>query len=604
MKLTPARKQEIADFVTRKFEEHRSSSVYQNWKLLCENIRDAVDQRWRPGEQMTRTGLYIAALRAARDGFREGFVDTFGQAKPLYLYRPRRRVDPETSKSAQELMENTWDDVEGLTSWLINLDDAVDYSMGVTYTSWCRYGAEAEKPIVAANAWGDALEWSEEFDILLNQAHIQRIHPFNYRCDHRSMNPSWEGCEWEWNLPDLAGFLSDPKYDKAALGRVMERIQKGQIDGGSDTYYNQADAFGGDMPNERPVYAMEYWGSLRGITGMEGDTHEYCVTVVEGEIVRFNYNPVRGKKPWRPFTRTRLCPMPDLPIGQHILAPTLTYQRFKNLMLNLSADDVLIRQHLGLAVWPNQLKNPNDLLNPEGARGVLYMKDNASPNHVPRFFADARSGILQDAMALDDRLEQGSQMAGLPHSAMGMTGGGEQNQTATGQRLLASVSNRRSRAAILWAIETGLKPIGENVMLLTLRNRPPEDMKLTPQQHAEIWANNYWAAEDSVSWDQAEQAMALANWGQSALQQMATISPPDGSASHLVEYLKDLGRSMKLPMSRLDAYLPTGSKPQIGGPAPAGSQPPPAAAAEASPLASPMAAPAMTQEEIDAAMAA
>jgi hypothetical protein len=607
-KLDAAREAEIVEFIEGKFEEYRRSAFFQNWKLLCENIRDAVEMRWRPGEQLTRTGLYIASMNAARNGFREGFIDTFGQARPLWAYKPRAKFDMARINKVEEMMENTWEDIDGLTSWYSQLDDAIDYGMGVAYTSWCRYGAEAERPVVETQAWGDALEWKDEFNILLNQPDIARVHPFNYASDPRGGHkPGWEGCEWEWSMAAVSGFQTDPKYIRPAIAYVLKLFEEGKIDNTSQTFYNVADQQGGDKPEDK-VYAKEYWGSLKGIKGLERDVNEYAVTVCQGKVVRFNVNKIRGARVWRPFKRTRLITMNDLPIGQHILAPMLGSHRFRNLMMNLSADDLLIKQHLGLAVWPNALKNPNDLLNPEGARGVLFMRDNATVNQIPRFFTEGASGLQRDAGAFLDRVDAIDQMAGLNHSAMGMNTGGEQNQTATGQRFLASTANRRTRAALITALDTGLKPIGKDLMLLTLRNRPPEDLGLSPEEHIEIFDNNYWEASDTVSWDKAQMSMAMANFGQVALQKMAEVVPAQGGADHVVEYIKDTGKMMGVPTSWVERYFPKQLPPSIGasqvaGGSPAAPAPPPPAALEAGPMQAPMVGNAMTEEEVQGAMA-
>lgn len=605
-KLDAAREAEIVEFIEGKFDEYRRATWFQNWKLLCENIRDAVNMQWRPGEQMTRTGLYIASMRAARDGFREGFIDTFGQAKPLWAYKPRAKIDPDLINRVEETMENTWEDIDGLQAWYGQLDDAIDYGMGVAYTSWCRYGAEREKPVVDSQAYGDALDWRDEYDILLNQPDIGRIHPFNYRCDHRTGHKlAWEGCEWELSLQHLASFLGSPLYLKPAVQHVMNLLAEGKHDTGSDTFYTVADQSGGKKA-EDVVYAKEYWGALKGVKGLERDTNEYAVTVCQGKVIRFQVNKIRSARVWRPFKRTRLATMNDLPIGQHILAPMLGTHRFRNLMMNLSADDLLIKQHLGLAVWPSALKNPNDLLNPEGARGVLFMKDTATLNQVPRFFTEGASGLQRDTSAFLDRVEAIDQMAGISHQALGMTTGGEQNQTATGQRLLASTSNRRTRSALLTCLETGLKPIGKDLLLLTLRNRPPEDLGIAPDEAIQIWDNNYWEATDSVAWDKAQMSMAMANFGQMALQKMAEITTAQGGADHVVEFIKDSGKMMGIPTSYVDRYFPKGMPPAVQtAPAapPQGALPPPPAAVEAGPMQSPMTGSAMTEEEMADAMA-
>lgn len=530
---------------------------------------------------MTRTGLYIASLRAARDGFREGFAESFMQASPLFLYSPRRNVKPEVTDRVQELMENTWEDISGIQKWLMQVDDAIDYSIGVSYVHWSKIAGEVEKPVTEKQAYGDIFDWTTEMDVYLDQPEITRIHPFNYACDPRTGHDlTWEGCEWEWGLEDFVALLDNPLYEKSVLKNIIQKITEGKLSTRSNTYYNVTDRLGGHKDTKK-VYVKEYWGLMREVPGMEGDTNEYCVMVCDEQVFRINVNKIRGKSAMRPFKRTRLCPLADLPIGLHILAPTLTHQRFKNLLLNLTADDVIMRQHLGLAVWPNALKNPNDLLNPEGARGVLFMKDNASINQLPRFFADGRSGLMEDVFRLDDRIDRDAQMAGISDQTKGYNVGGGQNQTATGQRILASNASRRSRTALMWTIKTGLEPIGKDIMLLTLRNKHPDDLGMEQKDLINVWDNNYWKCEDSVMTDRAEQAMALANFSQVSLQYMAKITTEDGSANHMVGFLKDLGRAYGIPGYRLDTYLPNPTKPEVG---PANSGQPAPTTAQQAPL--------------------
>jgi hypothetical protein len=601
------RNQDIVAFIDNRFQGYLGSTFFQNWKLLCENIRDAIDQRYRPGEQMTRQGMYWAVMRAQRDGFREGFTNTFGQAKPLFVYKKRRGVEQHIADRAQELMEDVWEDIDGLTKWLLLTDDAIDFGMAVTYTHWCTYGGAYEKPIIAKEAWGDMLEWSDEYDILQNQPEFTRIHPFNYRSDWRQgWSLDWEGCEWEWSLEDVTALLGNKAFDQGAVRRLLDKMVKGQVSTSQD-FYNAADKSGGGKPEGPKVYPKEYWGDLRGVKGMERDRFEYKVITCEGEIICMAVNRLHK---YRPFKRVRLAPQNDLPIGQHILSPTLPHQRQKNLTLNLAMDDITIRQHLGLAAKRSALENPNDLVNPEGARGVLWMKANAGVNDIPRFYADQASGVLRDALEFDKTVtERDLQMAGLPQQALGLNGG-VQDGTATAARFLAQNANARSRSCIIWAVETGLKPIGKDLILLALRNRPPEDLKLSEKDLMDIWANNWWEASDVVTYDQTQQNMALANWGQVATQQMAQITGPDGTANHLVRFMKDLGAAMGIRRDKLDDYLPEGQAPQVGGkpqgaPAPRPAQPNPQMA-DRSPSQAPMTmeAPAPSPEEAENVMAA
>lgn len=600
------RNQEIVEFIDHRFNEYLNSQFFAGWKLLCENIRDAIDQQYRPGEQMTRQGMYWAVMRAQRDGFREGFTNTFGQAKPLFVYKKRRGVDQNIADRAQELMDDVWEDIDGLTKWLLLTDDAIDFGMAVAYTHWCKYAAEAEKPIVTSEAWGDMLEWRDDYDVLKNQPEFDRLHPFNYRCDFRKgFNLDWEGCEWEWSLEDVAALVGDKAYDQGAVSRLMDKMAKGQVST-SQNYYNVVDKSGGGKAEGPKVYPKEYWGDLRGVKGLERHGQEYKIITCEGEVLGMMVNRLNGRNKFRPFKRIRLAPMNDLPIGMHVLSPTLPHQRQKNLTLGLALDDITIRQHLGLAAKRGALENPNDLVNPEGARGVLWMKQTSNVNDIPRFFADQASGVLRDAMEFDKNVtERDLQMAGQPQQALGL-GGGVQDGTATAARYLAHNANARSRSCIIWAVETGLKPIGKDLILLALRNRPPEDLKLSEKELVEIWANNYWEASDVVTYDQTQASMALANWGQMAMQQMAAITPADGTANHVVRFMKDSGASMGIPRHKLDEYLPEGQAPQVGAAPPARPAQPDPRMAERTPAAAPvsMEEPVPTAEEAADVMAA
>jgi hypothetical protein len=269
--------------------------------------------------------------------------------------------------------------------------------------------------------------------------------------------------------------------------------------------------------------------------------------------------------------------MNDIPYGAHVLAATLSHQRMKNLMLNLAADDIVIRQHLGLAVWRGSLENPDRLLNPEGAREPLFMRHDAPVDRLPRFFADQSSGVLRDALQFDTGVtEKDQQVNGLPLQALGY-GGGAQGKTATEQTLLANSSSRKIRAAMINYIDTGLKPICKDMLGLLLRNKPPEDLGMSPADLAQVFANNFWEFDTSLTANLPAQASALAQWGSMAMQQMAAITPTGspGSADHIVRLLKDSGKAMGIPIVALDAYLPEGMPPQVPGPAVAPQPPQP-----------------------------
>lgn len=571
--------QEVIEYIDRCFGEYTTSHIYQNWKLLCENILDAIDQKYRPGEQLTRQGMYFAVMRAQRDGWIDGLLDLFGQAKPLFIYKPRRDVPPELVDRCQEVLADIWKDIGGLEKFMALCRDAVDYSMAIAYTKYSHHYAESEAPTVKATEWGEQLEWSEEFDVVADTPDFDRVHPFNYRCAMSGAKvPKWEGIEWEWTIGDLQGMIGDDKYNQSAVKRLIVLMQKGEIGQGTGDFYSAPKERGGEAAQGMKVYAREYWGPLSECESYRKDKCEYVVVKCEGEILRMQRNKLRiGGNTWRPIKRMRFDPMNDLPYGGHVLAATLPHQRQKNLMLNLASDDVVIRQHLGLAAWRGALENPNQLLNPEGAREPIWMRHDMGADKLPRFFADQSSGVLRDAIQFDTQVtERDMQIAGLPFQALGM-GGGAQGKTATEQTYLANGATRKVRGAVINGIETGLEPICKDLLGLLLRNNAPEDLRLSPMEQVQIFNNNFFDFETSLTTNMQAQSMALAQWGQSAMQKMSEITPASnpGSADHIVRYLKDMGKAMGLPASSVDSYLPDAApKPQATPPAGPGMAPP------------------------------
>lgn len=564
----------VVEYIEGLNSSYTSSPVYCNWQKLCDNIMDAANQQYRPGEQLTRQGMYFGVMRAQRDGWRDGGLEIFGQANPLFNYRPRRNVSPFLADRAQEVTAGIWKDIGGLLKWQSLWNDGVDYGMAIAYTKYCKYHGEYEKPVVENDVYIERLEWRDEYDELSNSPDFMRVHPYNYRCAVGGGIPEWEMLEWEWSVADLKGMIGDKTYNQAAVKRLIERMQKGEIgSGGANHYYNHAQTKFGEAAPTKRVYARELWGRLSGAEGFEGDAREWVAITCEGELLRWQHNKLRiGRTFWRPIKRIRLDPMNDLPYGGHVLAPTLPHQRMKNLMHNLAADDLVIRQHLGLVVWPGALMNLNALMNPEGAREPIFMRGDANVNQIPRFFADQSSGVVRDIIQFDTSvIEKDMAISGLPLQSLGY-GGGAQGKTATEQNYLANSSSRKMKAAIVNATESGLNPIITDMLGLYLRNNMPADLGLSPQEQFEIFQNNFFDFESTLMINMGAQSQALATWGNVAMQKMSEITPlaSPGSADHVVQYLKDMGKAMGLSSVMMDTYLPSAPPVQI----PQGQQPP------------------------------
>lgn len=581
---------DIISYCKYQVDSYYRSQVFQNWKMQSEAIVDAVEQRWRTNEQVTRSGFYLAALRAEYDGLKEGAVNIFAKANPLFIFRKKPGFEQSTADKIQQHVGDEWDTMDGLEKFLEITDDTWTHGVGISYTKWSTVHGYGQFPVVVPQVWGGTMiDWQEGYNVISSGPDLERIHPMNWAGDYRkNRGLTWESCMREWRVSDFQCLKGDPRYLQEGVEASITTMREGKQ--GNDPNFFHPFEQGGNASRTSTAIVYEYWGDLTGVKGFEDDPHEYVVMWTEDRLLRFNHNPIYiGGERFRPFNRTRSNPLNNFPMGRSILGPNLTHQKLMNLMVNLMTDDQLIRQHLGIAVWADAMENTNDLTNPEGARGFVWMKNNSSQNQIPRFIGEGQSGIIRDGMDFMDRfIMTDMQKSGLNNTSQGLKEGA-QNGTATAAQLQASMGNRKIQAAYTQVCRTGLRPIAKHITLLTLRNRQMQDLQqFSNEEQLAILAGNSWDIHDSITQDPYQEAMNKAEFYNMAKDVIMQITSANGDASHVVEMLRDIARDKGIKPDDFNRYFPLAKPPQVGQPpAPGGALP-----AQATPNAKPPMAPA------------
>lgn len=561
---------DIIGFCKSQIDDYYRSEVFQGWRAQGEAIGDAVEQRWRTGQQVTRSGFYLAALRAEYDGLKEGAVNVLSKANPLFIYRKQPRGDQSVADQIQAHVNQEWDTMDGLEKFLEITDDTWIWGAGISYTKWQTLEGYGQFPVVVPSAFGDMIDWQEGWQAVSSGPELERIHPMNWAGEYvKNRGLSWEACLREWEVCDLQRLKGDQRYLQPGIEKVLQNLREGKSTRDSNYYHPFRSNEGGMPRGVAKVVAYEYWGTLTGVKGFEDDPHEYVVIWADDQLLRFNHNPIFiGGERFRPFVRTRSNPFNNFPMGRSILGPNLTHQALMNLMVNLSVDDIIIRQHLGLAVWADAMENPNDLMNPEGARGFVWMKNTAGPNMFPRFIGEGQSGILRDSMDFMDRfILTDMQKSGLNNTSQGLKEG-SQNGTATAAQLQASMGNKRIQSALTQICKTGLRPIAKHITLLTLRNRPMAELPFDNQAQMQALTYNNWEEHDAVTKDPYAEAMNKAEFYNMFKDVALQLVQANGDASHLIEMGRDIARDKGIKPDDFNRYFPSARPPEVGqGPA-------------------------------------
>lgn len=567
------------------------SNAYQFFKRQGEAVNDCVDQKYRVREQTTRSGFYLATHTALYESIMDGFVQIYGNAKPLFLFDGQKKDLDDLALRAQFFLNRVWENMGqentgGTCQWLALARDVPLYSMAVGYTRWRRELGYINMPVKTPGANFDMLRWEDRYDVLFNEPEIERIHPYNWFGDWRCHIPAWEGIVRKWTLQDAQGLVEkdaeNPEYNQQAVQQLINDLKSGKVEQDSDYWSsndrsNPVDTDTGGHTQD----VVEYWGCLNHAKGMENDPREYQVICDRKRIYRQRVNNIPG---FRKIKRVTSSGLNDSPFGRSLLAPMLPHTKIMNLMLNLGIDDTVTRMHNGWAVWDEFLQNPDEFVNPEGTDPIVYMDHGAPKDKIPVRIGGEASGILRDTMQIYQFINQDKQRTGPSDTGLGAakpTG----KETATASRLFAQADTKRERAAITYMGLYGLIPIAKNVNYLALQNTPPierrkisydgQDFAITNDDIIEIWNNNLFGIHDSILDPQENQSLKLVNF--LTLSRDVLMQDPAGLPK-LLNIIRDAGR--KSGIRNIDRYFPESTPPQVTTPQPEG-QP-------GSPLSSPL----------------
>jgi len=559
---------QIIDSIMGKKNAYFGSKAFSYFKNQGESVVNAVEQKYKAREQVTKSGFYLAMHTGLYDAMLESFASIYGEANPLFIVDSKRIGSEDIALKQQRFLNRTWERMGqsnggGTQQWLAITKDVPLYSMGVAYTKWRREGSWVEAPVVDQTAFNSMITWKTEFQYMLDEPEVERTHPFNWFGDWTSCNPQWEGILRTWRLSDVHSAAQDEQFDKKALKELMDGLKKG-AQGEDKDFYRESGDSRDQVMRGKEASIIEYWGPLSDVKGMEDDSNEYQVICDEKRIYKILVNKIPG---FRPIRRTYSSPRNDSPFGRSLLAPSLPHTKILNLATNLGIDDTITRMHHGWAVWEDYLENPNDLANPEGTNGYVYMTPNATPNHIPRRIGGERSGVLDDLMNITNLVKVDKERVSDTDQNLGIRG--EKSETATGRLLLKNADNKRTRAAIITMAQTGLIPIGKMVNLMALKNTPEvermnmsydgETFGISNDELLQIWNNNVFDVSDSILRDQETQALKLTNFLAGARDVL--LQDPHGLPK-ILNILRDVGR--KTGIQNVERYLPENPPIQAG----------------------------------------
>jgi len=576
MPKTPnSKEQMIIDHVMGRKKSYYNSNAFQFFQRQGESVISAANQTYRPREQTTRSGFYLATHAALYESQIETFSQIFSQADPLWIFSSKKSGGEEIAQKSQFAMNRMWDNMGannlgGVQQWLALTRDVPIYAMAVSYQRWIRRTGYVQKPSLKMDqqAWSEIIDWSSEFDVMQSEPEIERVHPYNWFGDWRSGRPPWEGILRRWTLADILPLKDDKSYRN--IDKLIERIQKNGQELDTDFFQVQDRNNGDTRENNREADMIEYWGLINQVEGFEDDATEYQIICDDQWIYKIAANPMPG---FRPINRTVSSPQNDSPYGRSLLAPNLPHTRIMNLLTNLGIDDVVTRMHNGWAIWEQYLENPDEFLNPIGTNSPVRMTPNATEKHLPRRIGGESSGIMRDMLNIDQIVNTDKQRAGDTDQSLGLRD--EKNETATGRLILKNADNKRTRAAIINMVRTGLIPIGKQLNLLFMKNTPEMERQnlsydgqafsITNNDIVQMWNNNYFDIHESVVHDQETEQLKLTRFLE--LSRDILLQDPRG-LQPLLNTVRDIGNRMGIP--NVEHYFPKDVPPQVNQALPAG----------------------------------
>ena len=561
-------KELIAGIMGRK-RAYYASNAFGYFKNQSETVISAVEQKYRPYEQTTRTGFYLATMIAQYEAMMDSFTQTYLNAKPLFLVDSKRMGNEDLALTQQYFLNMVWesmgrDQVGGLPQWMRLVSDVPLYSMAVSYVRWNRQTGLKTGPVMQQGANYNFLAWTEEADVLQDEPELERIHPYNWggRWDS-GYDLDWEFVQRRWRLQDIMALPEKKNYKKSEIEELIGDLKKRKGERDPDFHDESEQANYANTDESVFQDVVEYWGPINHIRSYEDDPREYQIICDEKRIYLMEVNNIPG---YRPIRRVTASNQNDSPYGRSLLAPTLPHAKILNLGMNLLLDDAITRIHNGWAVWPNYLKNPDEFANPEGTNPMVWMEDNAPVDRIPKRIGGESSGIardLRDGMSL---INTDKERAGQSDTGLGARP--QKDQTATATMKFAEADSRRIRSAITHMGVFGLIPIAKKINLLALRNIPEIDRRrmtyngeafqVTDEEAVELWNNNLVDIHDSVLDPQENQAMKLEKFLN--VTKDIVLQDPRG-LPYLYNLCTSIGRKWGIP--NVEHYFPEDIPPQV-----------------------------------------
>lgn len=507
---------ELIQFMLRRKDAYYEAPVNRRWWDATQAIEAALDQRFTPEEEdLTRAKYYLATMLSGSDALEETYTDGYTSADPLFVFNNKRRGKSDLAEKAQWLMANVWEEGEGLDTWLSLMRDINRYGMGVGYARWERREGQGLAVENKQHPWGTLATIALQKSTLMNRAVIERIPPGDWWGYWLTAeNLPWEGVTRDWGACELSELLDDDEYDDAGINAAIERLE--QAAQARDSEFASDIGEPSEIPDHNTMPVYEYWGTLYGAKGFEKDRREYQVIFTDREILlRPRLNAIPN---FRPIKRARGIIVNDWCGGRPALLPQLPATKIENFMVNSSIDDLTDRLYTGWAAWEDSLTDPDEFLNPEGVGGVVRMKKGAGQAEIPQRIGQGQSGIQADIERFYKNIleadRQTNSFADVLSQKSGLLDG-----TARAANIVASQGARKVKAIMTNANTTGLLPLAEAMLLLTILNNSPEDMAtqtrdgrefaLSPEDFSAFLQRNLWTYSDSFRRDPFMDAQAM-----------------------------------------------------------------------------------------------
>jgi hypothetical protein len=556
----------LIEFIKARRSAYYNARVTKRWKDATRAIALCLDQRHDPEEQdITRSKIFLSAMVASDDALNETYSDQYRRASPLITFSTKRRGTVDLAERAGWLAANIRDEAEFMDPWLSYMRDINRYGMGIAYQRWDNQAGNAVGMENLNQPWGQLAAVVLQEKTLINRAYSERFHPYHWWGDWKThLTPRWEGVTRVYNVDDLESMLDDPDYSESGVKNAIDQLKRGAVRASDENYSTEEeDDEGEDVPDDSELLAHEYWGPISGAKGWEDSKGEYQVIVTDTDILmKPRPNAIPG---FRPIKRPRGIVINDWACGRPALLPQVAAVKLETFMANAMVDDVFDRLYAGWAMWENALEDPDEFMNPEGIGAPVRMQDDAPNTRIPQKIGQAQSGVIADlgkimeTVIVKDR--QSSNFADVMSQRSGI-----QDGTARAANIIVGQGARKVGAIMSTANATGLLPINEQLILLTLINKSPEELarqtrdgkefQLSPDEFALMLEKNLWQDGDIFRRDPMMDTLSMERLAKAGAVEYLTQNATNPETP--TKFWRAYART--LDVQDFDDYFPLGEK--------------------------------------------